>query len=61
MIETFDPKVLKQKFTDLQGNTCKIVEFDNVKKILKLKVNKGFATMTYNDFDKWIKKIMEIK
>lgn len=61
MINSFDPKVLKQKFTDLQGNICRIVEFDNERKVLKLKVNRDFVTMTYNDFDSWIKKIMEIK
>lgn len=61
MIENFDNKVLKQKFTDLQGNTCRIFSFDNDTKIVKLKINHGFATMSYEDFDSWIKKIMRVK
>ena len=61
MIEQLDPKVLTQTFTDLQGNKCKIVSFDNTTKILKLKVRNGYSTMSYSDFSSWIKKIMEIK
>lgn len=59
MIETLRRKVLKQTFTDLKGNSCRITSFDNEKKTIRLKINDGFASMTYADFDRWIKKIME--
>jgi len=60
MIEILQQKVLKQKFTDLQGNVCRIVSFNNETKLLKLRVNrKEVAEMSYRQFEDWIKKIME--